>query len=188
VSLWRLGFWYLVAALLAFEYWRVSTVAVPATAANGRAQRPRLLAISRDDVRTVRLVHGGRVLVLSRREDGWQVQEPAEASITSGLVEAFVAALLGAEVVDQPGAVGDDPGQYGLDERAIRIEVQATAAPGEILLLGTPNPSGTAVYVRRGGGAEILLVGRNLAYYEELLFQALPPGQVPAGTTGPVGG
>ena len=57
------------------------------------------------------------------------------------------------------------------------------------MTIGETNPTGTAVYARRGGNPVVVLIGRNVRYYEDLIFQALPSGQVPAADVdAPVGG
>jgi hypothetical protein len=86
--------------------------------------------------------------------------------------------------------VGDDGelGAFGLDADATRVELVPSGGAPETLWLGAANPSGTAVYARRLGVDGVILVGRTLRYYEELIRQALPRPSVPADTApGPVG-
>ena len=180
--------WYAVAVALGLAYWRTEPPAAPARSPTAAAARPPLLNLSVDGVRTVRLVHGGRALVFDHQGGGWQVREPVDAPVPAGLIDAFMAALLGAQIIDRAGDVAGDLTPFGLGENATRIEVDTDQKPAVVIHLGAINPSGTAVYVRLVGERQVLLIGRNLAYYEEMLFQALPPAQVPAETAGPVGG
>jgi hypothetical protein len=58
-----------------------------------------------------------------------------------------------------------------------------------VIRIGGTNPTGTAVYARREGATAVVLIGRNVSYYEGLIFEALPPARVPAGDgDAPVGG
>jgi hypothetical protein len=176
---------YAVLALLAGEYWLVERrrVEPPAT----HPVRERILPLQVEDLREVRLRRGGRTIV-SRREGGvWAVVEPPNATIPQDLLEAFAVALTEAEEIARVGGAEVDPRAYGLDEGAARVEV--VAAQGEPLLvtIGETNPTGTAVYARRGASPDVILIGRNVRYYEDLIFQALPAGRVPAADDGPVG-
>jgi hypothetical protein len=176
---------YAVLALLAGEYWLVERRRVerPTT----HPVRERVLPLQAEDLREVRLRRGGRTIV-SRREGGvWAVVEPPNTSIPQDLLEAFAVALTEAEEIARVAGAEVDPHAYGLDEGAARVEV--VAAQGEPLLvtIGETNPTGTAVYARRGTSPDVILIGRNVRYYEDLIFQALPAGRVPAADDGPVG-
>jgi hypothetical protein len=177
---------YGVLALLAAEYWLVERRPGPPRSA--RPPRERFLTVRPDEVREVRLRRGDRTVV-SRRADGrWTVVEPADAPIPPDLIAAFTEALTEAEAIDLVGATQSDARSYGLDEHAARIDIVTDGGPVTVMLGGT-NPTGTAVYARRGTAPEVVLIGRNVSYYEDLIFQALPAARAPAsGEGGPVGG
>jgi Domain of unknown function (DUF4340) len=162
---------YAVAAGLGVDYWLVERGRQAPVAT--RPVRQRFLAVARDDVHEVRLVRGGRAIV-SRRVDGrWTVVEPADAPIPADLV---------------PEASGD-PAAYGLDATAARVELVVERGSPVVVAIGAPNATGTAVYARRGDAPAVVLIGRNVRYYEDLLFEALPPAHIPADAhTAPVGG
>jgi hypothetical protein len=135
----------------------------------------------------VAIQHGDRRVVARRDGDGWRVDEPAGVDIPSDLVGAFVAAVLEANEIER---IGKDQARavFGLDDGATRVEIRPSGGPPETLWLGNANPSGTAVYARRLGDDDVILVGRAVRLYEELIFQALPRPAVPADTPdGPVG-
>lgn len=177
---------YLVCGALAAQRWWVERRRVDRPAA--QPVRERFLPVDAGDVREVRLRRGGRTIV-SRREGGtWQVVEPAGASIPSDLLEAFASALADAEEIARVGGADADAHAYGLDERAARVDVVASHGDPVSVTIGETNPTGTAVYARRGASPDIVLIGRNVRYYEDLIFQALPAGAVPAADGAPVGG
>ena len=187
---WRqVGLLYLVAAALAAEYVLVEQERPQGK--QGRAPRARLLDVGTDDIREIRLHHGGRTVVTRRSEGRWAVTEPADASIPPDLVKAFVEALMGAEEIQQVSGTSAQPSAFGLDDAAASSRVELVRGDGApvVVTIGGPNPTGTAVYARRGNGPEVILIGRNVRYYEDLIFQALPAGEVPAGEgDAPVGG
>jgi hypothetical protein len=168
---------YAVAAALAGDYLLQSPREKTAERPTVRA-RTRVLGLDLASVGEITIDHGGRRFVARRAGDGWEVDEPAGANVPSGLVQAFVVAVVDAEAIERQEAMADLT-QFGLDEGATRIEVRPSGGPPETLWLGTTNPSGTAVYARRLGTPGVLLVGRTLRYYEELIVQALPQPVVP---------
>jgi hypothetical protein len=177
---------YAIAGLLAFEYLRAAPDRGAATD-QGTARR-RVMALDAATLSEIAIEHGGRRIVARRDGDGWQVHEPAAAEVPSDLVQAFATAVLEAEEIERVGT-DQDLAAFGLDDgRATRVELRPSGGPPETLWLGGANPSGTAVYARRLGGDDVILVGRTLRYYEELILQALPRPAVPADTAhAPVG-
>ena len=169
---------YLVLAALAAEYWLVERRREPP--APGRPARQRFLALGPGALREIRLLRGGRTIVSRRAGDHWTVIEPAGAAIPPDLIAAFTDALVGAEEIEVVDGAGTDPRPYGLDEAAGRIEIVGDAGDPVVVTIGATNPTGTAVYARRAGAPAIVLIGRNVRYYEDLIFQALAASRAPA--------
>jgi len=151
----------------------------PEITADAPPARPRFLAVDRDAVVEVRVERAGRPVTLRRAADRWQVAEPAGASVPPDLVRAFVEALIDADEIDRVAAVPTDVEPFGLDEAATRVTIASGRPEPTVVLLGSTNPTGTALYARRGGDAGVVLIGRNIRYYEDLIFEALPQPVVP---------
>jgi hypothetical protein len=162
---------YAVLAVLAGEHWVFGRRPSPAQPPD--AVRPRFLAVAADEVRELRLVRGDRRVVCRRDGERWSVVEPPGAPIPPDLIAAFANALTGAEEIQRVGGAGDDLAAYGFDERALRLEVIGGRGGPVVVTLGGTNPPGTAVYARRIGAPEIVLIGRSIRYYEDLIFQTL---------------
>ena len=176
---------YALAAVLAVEYFRAQAPASPNPTA--LAGHPRVFTIDVEQLSEIAIEHGGRRIVARRDGEGWAIEEPPAASVPSDLVQAFAVAVLGAEEIERVDGE-EELAAFGLDDRATRVELRPSGGPPETLWLGGQNPSGTAVYARRLGTTGVLLVGRTLRYYEELIVQSLPHPAVPVDTpTGPVG-
>jgi hypothetical protein len=177
---------YVVAGVLGLWYWRFEQRA-PATAPEPTRQR--FVPLEASDLREVRLQRHGQRFVTRRDDDGWVVVEPEGATVPSDLIAAFANALTGAEEIARVASGGADPAQYGITADASRVEmVSATGAP-VVVVLGETNPTGTALYAQRDGAHDVVLIGRQVRYYEELIFQALQAGRVPTTERGaPVGG
>jgi hypothetical protein len=179
---------YLVLGALGALYWageRPGTEDRPAR----HPARPRFLPLDARDLRELTIERGGRT-IRSRRENGrWAIVDPEGTSIPPDLVAAFAEALTGAEEIERVAGEGADTAAFGLDDQAARVELRDGAGHPVVVTLGSTNANGTAVYARRAETRDVVLIGRNVRYYEDLLFQALPSGRVPASDgDAPVGG
>jgi len=178
---------YLVLAGLAGEYWLVERRAEPQAETEPGAPPP-FLRLHPAELREIRLVRGGRTIVARRAGTAWAVVEPAGAPIAPDLIDAFMSALAEAREIARVGGADADAGLYGLDEHAARVEMIAETGDPIEVTIGGANPTGTAVYARRRGTPDVVLIGRNVRYYEDLIFQALSADRVPAAEAGaPIG-
>jgi uncharacterized protein DUF4340 len=185
---WRqIGVLYVVAALLGAWYLgREWHVLAPHEETGGRA---RLLSPEVAAADELRMARRDRHLVARRVEGRWTVHEPPGADVPADLLTALVEALAGADVIQRVGDVGGEGTAFGLDEQAVTIELVAREQKPVALRLGAINPGGTAVYAQRVGSRDVVLIGRNVRYYEDLIFDALGPKQGPVvDETKPVGG
>lgn len=184
---WRqVAFLYVVAGALGGWYWFVERHpgAIPET-----DERRPFLKLDANGLREVRVRRLGREMVGRFDGSGWVVVEPAGGFVPSDLIAAFTNALASAEEIAHIADRPDDARQYGLDERASRIEIVPANGDPVVVVLGGTNPTGTAVYARRDAAPEVVLVGRNIRYYEDLIFQALQAKEAPTTEHGaPVGG
>jgi len=146
---------YLVLGGLAAEYVLIERPRPPAP--HGLPARQRFLPLQADELRQLRLDLGGRTVVSRRSGDRWLVEQ-----------------------IERVMENDADPHTYGLDERAARVEVLGASGDPFVVTLGGTNPTGTAVYARLAGASGVVLIGRDVRYYEELIFQALAAGPAPA--------
>ena len=178
----------LYAVAVALGGWYQVVERRPPEAPKTNSRRP-FLNLDAQGLREVRVRRADSVMV-SRRDAGvWVVVEPAGGFVPSDLITAFTNALAGAEEIARVADPTDDAKQYGLDERASRIEIIPANGDPIVVVLGQTNPTGTAVYARRDAAPEVILVGRNIRYYEDLIFEALSAREAPTTEQGaPVGG
>lgn len=177
---------YVVLAALAAQYWFVERGRPPADAVQ-EVVRNRLLDLDADDVRSIRLQRGGRTLVMEQKDERWVVVEPPGVTVPSDLVLAFLHALAVAEEIDQVATPTESLDAFGFGDTVTRVDLGLTNDRKLVVTLGSTNPTGTALYARRSPSPAVVLIGRQVRYYEDLLFQALPAPRVPTGTDGRVG-
>jgi hypothetical protein len=120
--------------------------------------------------------------VRAERDDGrWRMLEPAGALVPPDLIDAAVATLTAGQVseVVADDSRGTDLTVFGLSAPSSSI-VLTTDADGAIrevtVLFGAMNPTRTAVYARVADDPRVYLVGLNVRYYEDLIFEAAGSG------------
>jgi len=118
--------------------------------------------------------------VEARRESGrWRVIAPAGVEVAPDLIAATVAALTAGQVADVMSDGADaDLATFGLADPSSEIDVTLEGAPVARvrLLLGGRNPTRTAIYAKRDDAATVYLIGLNIRYYEDLIFEAAAQG------------
>ena len=177
---------YAVAVALGGWYW---TVGQHLSETPKTQDRRRFLNLDAQGVREIRVRRPDSVMVSRWDGGGWVIVEPAGGVVPSDLIAAFTNALAAAEEIARVTDRTDDAKQYGLDERASRIEIVPIRGDPIIVVLGEMNPTRTAVYARLDAAPEVVLVGRNIRYYEDLIFEALSAHEAPTTEHGaPVGG
>lgn len=149
--------------------------------------RPRFVGTGLGEVREIDLWRQGRRVVSRRERAGWRLVEPTDADVPADLIAAFANALSDAEEISRIDP-GTEAAAFGLDDTATRVEVRGEHGAITVTIGGT-NPTGTAVYARRQDSPDVVLIGRNVRYYGDLIFQALAADRVPAADgDAPIGG
>jgi hypothetical protein len=171
---------YAVVALLGVLYGRERA---PLPDADGtHPPRARFLQLTASDVVGIRLVRGRRSVELRREGRDWVVVEPAGAELPNDLVTGFLEALLTTEEIDRVATTTGELTSFGLDEQGDRVELARTDGDPVVVTLGGTNPTGTALYARSAREGGVVLIGRQVRDYEDMIYDALPRGAVPAGT------
>jgi hypothetical protein len=144
----------------------------PSTPPEPSAQATRFIPFRGEAVNRLSLdVHGTR-LRCELRDGQWNVVEPVDSRIPADLIAAIVATLTELPPVDAvPLTAGARPADFGLEEESVRLTL-GTGTEEARLQLGARNPSQTAIYARRDGAEEIVLIGLNVQYYVDLLIEA----------------
>jgi hypothetical protein len=166
----------LLALLLAFvlRFEREPDVhAPPPEAAPARS----LLGVEASAVRAVTFLRGDARVRAERRNGRWHVVEPAGAVVPPDLVEAAVATLTAGQVSEivADDARGADLSIFGLAAPSSSIVLTTDTGGGSrdvTVLFGDMNPTRTALYARLADDPRAYLVGLNVRYYEDLIFDA----------------
>jgi hypothetical protein len=181
---WRqVGILYVVLAMLTALYARERPPPTTEESDRSRPPRARFLQLTADDVTAIRLARGARIISIRRAGSGWRVEEPAGVELPNDLVSGFLQALLTTEEIDRIATTTRDLASFGLADEADRVELTLASGPNVSVALGGTNPTGTALYARREADGGVVLIGRQVRDYQDMIYGALPRGTVPAGTT-----
>jgi hypothetical protein len=175
VSWRRVALVYVVLAALA-GYLALFDAATP-PAGDGAQQAPigpSLLQADASAVTAVTFRKAGRVVRATRAGDRWRAVEPPGAEVSPDLIAATVAALTAGQTAEK---LAPEPehglAAYGLDVPSATVEVTIADTPAPVTVeIGARKPTRTAVYARRSDQPTLFLVGMNLSYYIDLIFEA----------------
>lgn len=175
-----IAFW-VVAALL-FGYWWAVERAPDDAKAGLEIQREKFVELYRDEVQAVELTRDGRTVRAERNEKKrWAAVAPAGVALPHDLVVTLIDSLSDEQ---QSEVVNDKPTEadlsaFGLDEPRTRVRLELAGGKDLRIEFGAANPPHTAIYARKHVSPKIYLVGLNLEYYGDLLFQAaFPPAKL----------
>jgi hypothetical protein len=125
-------------------------------------------------VNGVTITRGKETLRFERTADGklFKLVAPPNAFAPDDLMKAFTALLVEAGDVEVVSDNPADAAQFGLVHPQSEIVIEAPGKPSPLhLFLGAENPTHSAVYARLENSPKIFLLGRNLEYYQDLMFQ-----------------
>jgi uncharacterized protein DUF4340 len=156
--------------LLPLYFWSIPKVA-PTTEVQEKQES--LLKLE-NGIEAVAIVRPNEALKFQKGPDGklYQVVAPVGKFIPQDLMSALVQLLVDAKSVEVVSENSKDLAQYGLDNPRAEITIEAKDKPQPIkIAFGSENPTHTAVYAQVLGTPKVFLLGRNLDYYQGLMFQ-----------------
>jgi hypothetical protein len=169
---WRstLAYW-LIAFVLGAYY--MAFERRPAPPSEMQLAREKVLDVFSDEVTAVTLSRDGREVRCEKRDKRWQIVKPPGAKAPADLVAALVENLTdkqeAEEINKSPNA--EDLRSFGLDDSSATIGIEVGAKHFAVKL-GSRNPPQTAIYAQTSVSPRVLLVGVNVQYYADLLYEA----------------
>jgi len=141
-------------------------------AANVEEQQESLLKLNGIDSITVK--RGGETLRYQKTADGklYQLVEPQGKFVPQDLMQALASLLISAKQVEVVAQNANDLAQFGLDHPRSEMTIGATGTGQPIrIFFGAENPTHTAIYAQIEGIPKVFLLGRNLEYYQSVMFE-----------------
>jgi hypothetical protein len=136
--------------------------------------RERVLNVYSDDIAAVTLRRDGREIRCELKDKRWKVVKPESANLPPDLVAALVENLTdkqeAEEINKQP--TPEEITTFGLDSNAPTVDLESKQGTKYTITLGARNPPQTAIYARTSVAPRVLLIGLNVQYYADLLYEA----------------
>jgi hypothetical protein len=169
---WRraLTYW---ACFLALGVFYLLVLREPSPPTPAHLTRAPFLKLAENEIDAMDLRRGATTIRCRRLDGRWQVVEPAPGRVPSDLVAALVANLTQLPEVEVVDEGGGDLTQFGLNPPVSQLTLTMTGGKLVHVRLGSRNPSGTAIYAQRDDNRRVFLIGLNVRYYEDLLFQGV---------------
>ena len=164
-------YWVLFVVLGAY-YWSVEHK--PAPPSEIRLSRERVLDVFSDDVTALTLRRDGSEIRCERKDKRWEIVKPQGAKAPADLMTALVENLTDkqeAEEIDK-NPKPEDLKSFGLSDTSPELEVEVSGGKKMKVKLGGRNPPQTAIYAQTNMAPRVLLIGVNVQYYADLLYEA----------------
>ncbi len=141
-------------------------------AAKVEAEQASLLKLSGID--SIAVKRGSESLRYEKTADGklYKLVEPQGAFVPQDLMQALVGLLVNAKQVEVVADNINDLAQFGLDHPRSEMTIAGTGSSQPIhIFFGAENPTHTAIYAQIEGIPKVFLLGRNLEYYQSVMFE-----------------
>jgi hypothetical protein len=139
--------------------------------------RERVLNVYSDDIAAVTFRRDAREIRCELKDKRWKVVKPEGANLPPDLVAALVENLTdkqeAEEITKQP--TPEEITTFGLDSNAPTVELESKQGTKYTVTLGARNPPQTAIYARTSVAPRVFLIGLNVQYYADLLYEAGAP-------------
>jgi hypothetical protein len=126
-----------------------------------------------DGVDSVAVTRGAETLKFQKTADQklYQVIDPQGKFIPQDLMAALTQLLITQRQVEVVADNSNDLKQFGRDQPEAVMTVQGPGQPPVKISFGAENPTHTAIYAQIEGKPQVFLLGKNIQYYETLMFQ-----------------
>lgn len=145
----------------------------PAGHAAAHLTRAAFLSLPEDQIEELQ-VRRGSIVIRCRQVGGrWKVVEPPGNSVPADLIAGLISNLTQLPDVEVVADKDGDLAQFGLEQPVSELVLTPASGAPITVRLGNRNPAGTAVYAQRSTSDQVFLIGLNVRYYEDLLFESL---------------
>lgn len=135
-----------------------------------------------EDVKALVMRGQGTTIRCEQKDKRWAIVAPEGAKAPSDLIAALVENLTEKQEAEEMEATPkpEELQGYGLVDPATEIDLEFGGGKQAVIKLGARNPPQTAIYAQSSQTPRVLLVGLNVQYYTDLLYQAAGHAAAPA--------
>jgi hypothetical protein len=163
---------WLVAALLGGYY--VAVERRPAPPSEMQREREKVLNVFGDEVVALTLRRDEKEIRCEKKDNRWTVVKPENRKAPPDLIAALVENLTDKQEAEAINDVPkpEDLEAFGLTSTSSLVEIEMKDGRKMIVKLGARNPPQTAIYAQTNLSPRVLLIGVNIQYYADLLYEA----------------
>jgi hypothetical protein len=161
------------ACFIVLAVYYVAAEREPAGEAAAHLKRAAFVTVPEEKIAALEIQRGATVVRCRRVQGRWKVVDPADGSVPSDLIAGLITNLTQLPDVEVVTDNPTDPAQFGLDTPASQLVLTPVSGEPITVRIGGPNPAGTALYAQRGASARVFLIGLNVRYYVDLVFEGL---------------
>lgn len=156
-----------------FEWRPGSREGLATPGASRQVPLSRFLPIRLEEIREVAFRRSDSAVIVRRERQEWKVVEPQGGFVSSALITSFLETLSPDRDVQIIEENPTDLAPYGLAQPGATVVIKgAEKDTPATVYIGNNNPTSSAVYVRKENAPQVFLLGYNVKYYEELIFQS----------------
>lgn len=161
--------WVLAAALTAHLV--AATRDVAATEEKAASAEGPFLAAVPERIDRVRLENDKETVTFERRDGRWTVTEPEGIQAPSDTIDAVLDSFTSLPPIEVVSQGVENEGQFGLVPPRVRLRLEQQGELVSTIVLGELSPTRTAVYAKKSGSDDVVLLGLNAKYYLDLVFE-----------------
>lgn len=169
----RIAVYYTLSLILGGYYWAVEWRPNPDQPVRGArpVARNRFLPIAQTDIYEITLRRASAVIHCRRKGDIWETLAPPGTPVTSSAIVSLLENLTLEKEVQIVEQAATDFVPYGLAQPYATLELKGPESkPLATITIGGPNPTDSAVYVRKDASPQVALLGSSVRYSVELIF------------------
>lgn len=160
---------------LALSVYYLAVVRAPGRLEPPAPERAPLLDVRAADVTALEIESKRGHASCVRTGDRWTLREPAGTPVAADLIAAILTAVTEPTAFEVISREEGRAADFGLADPTMSLTLRCADGSAATLAFGMRNPGGTAVYARRAGTPEIVLVGLSLEYYVGLVVNSIQP-------------
>lgn len=146
----------------------------PEPPSEAKLARKKVADVYTEDVKALVMRGQGKEIRCERRDKRWVAVKPEGTKAAPDLIAALIENLTEKQQAEEMDAAPkpEDIKAYGLTDAATEIDLELADGKTVVIKLGGRNPPQTAIYAQSSLTPRVLLVGLNVQYYTDLLYEA----------------
>lgn len=115
-----------------------------------KAASEKILALEKDSINVVKIKSMFSEFEFQKDSDGWRILNPIQTGAEEAMLNTFLSGLVNAKKERSFAVAKEEQSNFGLDQRALKVELKSTNSKQVNMLFGEATSIGSNVYVTTG--------------------------------------